>query len=1699
MHPHVVAAAAGDPLGDGHTGPPREEVLGHLKRFAARTGLLPCIRLNTSLVRARYTRMNCEWRLGLRDAVTGRSWQCSADVLVLCRSAVAAPRPPPPLPGQHTFEGQVVEVEASAALDTANARHLDSRLDGKHVVVLLHPGAANAPHRRPTATPPPTGIGAAAAGGPSCKDACRPPPAAGDAAVQTELLAAPAASPTVEALRRLCLAAVEHVGSGGSVTLVLEEERPSAGTTRTTRTSATAELGLGLGLGLGLAPAWNSSLLTPPARVGVGVGSGADCGDVSYSKQQQQRRQLPSSPGRTGLFSGCFGGACFGRDRRGEPAQPPVAAGSRGECIAAACEPSPVVAAAAAAGEYATQRMTAGSMGAEAVVVDAGYGYKAEVGGKVTRDHATTTCTSSGFSAGPPEWTAELEAAGVRLVLGCPAALQCGCLVLADGTELPGGVVFAVFSNRGATPQAPQPPQPAGTALPGAKATCTPLEASVHIDLRFLECAGGGGASAPRQRTSAPAAPGSAGGAATTNPNNGTGSAAAGMPSAASLSSFRKLRSHLSLYSLAAGGDSFDSRVEATDRSVRAAGGRAAAPFAAGDVLTDLYRGMLCTSEAAPNLVLFGEVRPRDHCAVTVALQAHWLAHFMCSAADVAAAAAAAGTGVDSDMGRGGEGGSRRHSRTASTSAPAAAAAPMLYVRQPSPAEAASDAAERAALWLHTPLVGRPLGTPGQLAAYQRLLLQDLGLQVEPVAVGVSSALHSLKQALSKLLSGGKTAAAAARQPLAPRRAARLLRVRPPPHMTRDEYLDAMEQHVQMKQQQQQLQGAAVGAAVWGAASAAAMVILAGGCADGDRGSAVSRGTSGGLWAYDPDSRATSGRGTPSNMYSTRLSLVTDVDAADFEASALAAGQLGPLLGAGGSPLMRPPASTHSPSVGAGPGPSPGAGLRSVSASVPGFGSRPSLQLSRRSLLCRSPLAPPQQQQPQQQLASGGGAESPWESPSRLSRQQQQLAMLQHASASAGGTASPPRSAASPSGFCGTRHHSVSGRPSQPLLHQSPHYGGGGAPASLGSPGSTVPRRRSQRTSTSGLLLLEAAAGRSSAAAAAAAILRRERSRSNAGNSSPVWAAYAAAAAAAAGGDRSSAGGIPVGRGFSGSGGLLLAAAYGAVATGSRNNSRRQLRRGISGTGSGGGVGGGGTGVASAAAASEGPVSAAAAGPPSSLVDPNDVSIEMGGTEERIAGLPLSTGGSGPTSRTMPDMQQHQHQHQQPTASEWEPRQAAALQSPGGNPAPLTGLLGGGRGSATDLFSITEHRHEGTGGEGLTSQNYNQGLGHASGRQAVVASVGSTAADDGKDAAGTAAAHTTILPATPAPAAVSAACNHYERRPDASPSWSPGRPAAPGIAPVSAGGGGGGGASRPDLRLTLSSPPLQLQQQPLPSHHDGAISPLALSVAVPHSPTAQSGRGAAPSYSTTSAASAGPPVHGGLPNTSFTRPPSRLSIAGVSGPPHPFPSIGSPPLQHHLQYPIASPPAGSLHAQQQQQRRRTTIGAPGLGSAFAGSAGAAAALVATGAAGQAGGRQSEPGRLAALTASAVNVARAGGGPAAAATCRSVVSVPSPPQQQPVPTGQAASAALSASAGSSAEPSLSSALSAYLTRPLRSSVSSSAGGEAAGARGVEAAPPNQASVPAHAPAAPPDGSRELERKAAAPLASPPPPAKQSAAP
>lgn len=106
------------------------------------------------------------------------------------------------------------------------------------------------------------------------------------------------------------------------------------------------------------------------------------------------------------------------------------------------------------------------------------------------------------------------------------------------------------------------------------------------------------------------------------------------------------------------------------------------------------------------------------------------------------------------------------------------------------------------------------------------------------------------------------------RQPLAPRQAARLLRVRPPPHMTRDEFLDAVEQHEAMQQQHlhQQMQGAAAGAAVWGAASAAAVAILAGGVPDGDRGSLASRGVSGGLLHHDRDSRATSGRGTPTTV-----------------------------------------------------------------------------------------------------------------------------------------------------------------------------------------------------------------------------------------------------------------------------------------------------------------------------------------------------------------------------------------------------------------------------------------------------------------------------------------------------------------------------------------------------------------------------------------------------------------------------------------------------------------------------------------------------------------------------------------------------------------------------------------------------------------------------------------------------------------
>eukprot|EP00198_Chlamydomonas_reinhardtii_P007879 XP_001697216.1 predicted protein [Chlamydomonas reinhardtii] len=174
-------------------------------------------------------------------------------------------------------------------------------------------------------------------------------------------------------------------------------------------------------------------------------------------------------------------------------------------------------------------------------------------------------------------------------------------------------------------------------------------------------------------------------------------------------------------------------------------------------------------------------------------------------------------------------------------------------------------------------------------------------------------------------------------------------------------------------------------------------------------------------------------------------------------------------------------------------------------------------------------------------------------------------------------------------------------------------------------------------------------------------------------------------------------------------------------------------------------------------------------------------------------------------------------------------------------------------------------------------------------------------------------------------------------------------------------------------------------------------------------------------YSVTSLPSTGPLPSGGLPSASFTRPPSRLSIAGVSGVLHPFPAVGSPPAQLTLHMPATSP-AGSM--QQQQQRRRTTIGAIGLGTAFAASAGAVAAAVATGAGPtrQAGVRQSEQGCAAA--AACVYEARSDGG-GAAATCDSAASLPL--QRQ---VDQAAAAALAAGT----RPSLSAALNAFLRPP-----------------------------------------------------------------
>ncbi|KAG2497362.1 hypothetical protein HYH03_004521 [Edaphochlamys debaryana] len=163
----------------------------------------------------------------------------------------------------------------------------------------------------------------------------------------------------------------------------------------------------------------------------------------------------------------------------------------------------------------------------------------------------------------------------------------------------------------------------------------------------------------------------------------------------------------------------------------------AVADFAEFGVLGRLHRGVLATGSHAPNLAVLGEARASDHCPVTAELQARWL--MSCLA-----------------FGPHGE----------------------AVLRQPTLMEGAHDTEALRRLGMGGALGGRrgrPLASR-PLAAYQRLLLKDLGVRApsgRPVAatLGVGRAFMAL---LGRRTTPGS-------RPLSAADASRLLGVTPLP------------------------------------------------------------------------------------------------------------------------------------------------------------------------------------------------------------------------------------------------------------------------------------------------------------------------------------------------------------------------------------------------------------------------------------------------------------------------------------------------------------------------------------------------------------------------------------------------------------------------------------------------------------------------------------------------------------------------------------------------------------------------------------------------------------------------------------------------------------------------------------------------------------------------------------------------------
>ncbi|KAG2489294.1 hypothetical protein HYH03_012126 [Edaphochlamys debaryana] len=135
----LAAAAANAP-----PPPPCNELqlLHHIGVYAGVAGLTQCVRLGCTLRRAKWQAMNACWRLELKTEPSMQRTQLQADLLVVSRSAVAAPRLPR-VQGRELYTGTVL-IANDQLTGPGGEVLLSQTLRGRAVLVVGSPGPESA-------------------------------------------------------------------------------------------------------------------------------------------------------------------------------------------------------------------------------------------------------------------------------------------------------------------------------------------------------------------------------------------------------------------------------------------------------------------------------------------------------------------------------------------------------------------------------------------------------------------------------------------------------------------------------------------------------------------------------------------------------------------------------------------------------------------------------------------------------------------------------------------------------------------------------------------------------------------------------------------------------------------------------------------------------------------------------------------------------------------------------------------------------------------------------------------------------------------------------------------------------------------------------------------------------------------------------------------------------------------------------------------------------------------------------------------------------------------------------------------------------------------------------------------------------------------------------------------------------------------